>query len=173
MRRTATTAALSIATALLLLPAMASAQQQQNKQNGQSKLQKSAQANQPNQQVAPSTSPLDQNPEGLLPVLPMGPLPRPNGSPNYTNQYVNQTVYQTINQTLPFYRTMAEMLAGGNTSSPNANQLSNGGLNGVAQKNGKGGKNSRGLSTQQSNQPTNENGTGQHANPGQGQGQSP
>jgi hypothetical protein len=159
---------------LAVAPAAALAQQAQNRQGGQTKAQKGQQATaEPNDRVAPAASPLMQNPEGLLPVLPMGPLPRPNGSPNYTNQYIDQTIPQHIPQQLPIYRNMAEQLAGGNTSTPNPNQLANGGLNGVAQKGVRGGKNARGLSTQQSNQPNNQHGTGQHANPGQGQGQSP
>ncbi|HEY6290603.1 MAG TPA: hypothetical protein VI455_03450 [Terriglobia bacterium] len=158
--------------ALLLAPAVMLGQQQ-NKQNGQSRLQKNQQTNEPTDQVAPATAPLMTNPEGLLPVLPMGPLPRSNGSPNYTNQYLNQTINQKIYQQLFQFVNMAEPQAGGNTSNPNANQLSNGGLNGVAQANTRGAKNARGLSTQQSNQPNNQHGTGQHANPGQGQGQSP
>ena len=149
------------------------AQQQQNKQSGQTKLQKTQQSSGPNEDVAPATAPLQVNPEGLLPVLPMGPLPRPNGSPNYTVQYIDQTIPQHINQQLPLYRNMAETLQGGNTSNPVANQLANGGLNGVAQRGSRASKNARGLSTQQSNQPNNQHGTGQHANPGQGQGQSP
>jgi hypothetical protein len=165
---------LSAAAVLLLAPAIVlGQQQQQNKQNGQTRLQKNQQTTGPNQEVAPTTAPLQQNPEGLLPVLPMGPLPRPNGSPNFTNQYINQTIAQHLNQQLPFYRSMAEIQAGGNTSNPIPNQLANGGLNGVAQSGTRGGKNARGLSTQQSNQPNNQHGTGQHANPSQGQGQSP
>ncbi|HEV2379915.1 MAG TPA: hypothetical protein VG206_08990 [Terriglobia bacterium] len=172
MRKRAVKASWLVAVVLVLVPGMALAQQQ-NKQNGQSGKQKNQQGNQPNQQVAPQVSPLETNPEGLLPVLPMGPLPRPNGSPNYTNQYVDQSIPQHMNQQLPFYRSMAELQAGGNTSTPNPNRLSNGAINGVAQTGVRGGKNARGLSTQQSNQPNNQHGTGQHANPGQGQGQSP
>lgn len=161
----------ALAAVMLLAPAVMLGQQ--NKQNGQTGKQKSQQTTQPNDQVAASASPLNQNPEGLLPVLPMGPQPRPNGSPNYESQYLDATIPQHLNQQLPFYRNMGELQAGGNTSSPNPNQLANGGLNGVAQRGVRGGKNARGLSTQQSNQPNNQHGTGQHANPGQGQGQSP
>lgn len=163
---------LALAAVLLLAPAVVLGQQQ-NKQNGQSGKQKGSQTSQPNQQVAPTVSPLNQNPEGLLPVLPMGPQPRPNGSPNYTSQYLDATIAQHINQQLPVSRSMAELQAGGNTSNPNPNQLANGGLNGAAQSGNRHGKNARGLSTRQSNQPNNQHGTGQHANPGQGQGQSP
>lgn len=166
--------ALALFAAFVLVPAVLCAQQsQQNHQNGQAKLQKSQQTTGPNGDVAPATAPLQVNPEGLLPVLPMGPLPRPNGSPNLTNQYIDQTIPQRINQQLPVFRGMAELQQGGNTSNPNPNQLANGGLNGTAQSGTRGGKNARGLSTKQSNQPNNQRGTGQHANPGQGQGQSP
>src|SRR5579863_5912632 len=172
MRKVDLKASLLVAAVLVLAPGIGLAQQQ-NKQNGQSGKQKSQAGNQPNEQVAPQVSPLEANPEGLLPVLPMGPLPRPNGSPNYTNQYIDQSLPQHVNQQLPVYRSMAELQQGGNTSTPNPNRLANGAINGVAQSGVRGGKNARGLSTQQSNQPNNQHGTGQHANPGQGQGQSP
>ena len=163
---------LALAAVLLVAPALILGQQVQNKQSGQSSKQATQQATQPSDQIAPAASPLNQNPEGLLPVLPMGPQPRPNGSPNYTNQYIDATIAQHINQQLSVYRSMAVLQAGGNTSNPNPNQLANGALNGAAQTGIRGGKNARGLSTQQSNQPNNQHGTGQHANPGQGQGQS-
>jgi hypothetical protein len=159
-------------------------QQQQNKQNPALRPSKnSQQQNQPNGAVPPPTSPLVLNAEGLLPVLPMGPFPRPNGSPNYVNQYINQTVNPSasligangiILQQTSQYISMSEVLAGGNTSNPVANQLSNGGLNGVAQGERHYGKNARGLTTKPStSNQSNQQGQGQHANPSQGQGQTP
>ena len=161
------------AAAVILLLAPPATLAQQNKQNGQARLQKSQQGGAPVDQVAPAEAPLEQNPEGLLPVLPMGPLPRSNNSPNYVNQNVNQAINQKIYQQLFTYISMAEPQPGGNTSSPNANLLADGGLNGAAQTGARGGKNARGLSTKQSNSRNQQGGTGQHSNPGQGQGQSP
>jgi hypothetical protein len=172
---------------VLLVPLLVHAQQpqqQQNKQNAATRPSKgSQQQNQPNEAVAPATSPMLLNGSGFLPVLPMGPFPKPNGSPNYENQNINQTVNPATNnvgangvilQQISQYVNMSELLAGGNTSNPVPNQLANGGLNGVAQNQSHHGKNARGLTTKPSTSTqTNENGQGQHSNPGQGQGQSP
>jgi len=172
---------------LLLAPLLVRAQQPQqpqNKQNPATRPSKNPQQqNQANSAVAPTISPMIANAEGLLPVLPMGPFPKPNGSPNYVNQYINQTVNPTTNnvgsngyilQSISQYISMSEVQAGGNTSTPVANQLANGGLNGVAQNESHHGKNARGLTTKPSTSTqSNQNGQGQHSNPGQGQGQSP
>ena len=160
--------------ALLLAPSGTFGQQQQNKQTGQTRMQKQGeQQDEPSGRVAPVAAPLLYNPAGLLPVLPMGPLPRSNGSPNYTDQYQDQAIDQKIPQQVMQFVNMAEPQPGGNSSSPNPNQLSNGALNGVAQSNAPSSKNARGLSVKQNNQQNQQNGQGQHANPGQGQGQSP
>lgn len=187
MRTNRVKASLSVAAVLVLAPLVVCAQQpqqQQNKQNPALRPSKNPQQqNQPNSQVAPATSPLVLNAEGLLPVLPMGPFPKPNGSPNYVNQYINQTVNPTatnvgangvILQQISQYVSMSELQAGGNTSNPLPNQIANGGLNGVAQGETHHGKNARGLTTKPSTSTqSNQNGQGQHANPGQGQGQTP
>lgn len=171
---------------LLLAPLLVHAQQpqqQQNKPNPATRPSKNSQQNQSTETVAPTISPMLINGEGFLPVIPMGPFPKPNGSPNYENQNINQTVNPATNnvgangiilQQISQYISMSELQAGGNTSNPVPNQLANGGLNGVAQHQSHHGKNARGLTTKPSTSTqSNQNGQGQHSNPGQGQGQSP
>jgi hypothetical protein len=162
--------------ALVLLPAVGWAQQppvhqkrnSQNQQNGVST----------NISIVPNalSSPLLRNPEGLTPVLSLGPLPRNNASPQfisdsaYMNTQINQQIIPLTNQ----YLNMQQNMAGGqgpagSTQSGNGSSVKGSGVgaNGKVQ-----GKNSRGLTPQKQSQ-QNGQGSGAHSNPAQGQGQSP
>ena len=165
--------------ALVLIPAAVWAQQTpvhqkrnaQNQQNGVS----TNLSIQPN----PLSSPLLRNPEGLTPVLSLGPLPRNNASPQFISDsaYINSQITQNIVQLTNQYINMQENMAGGN-GPPGSTQTGNGsssGTVGPANNNINGkrqGKNARGLAAQKQVR-QNEQGSGAHANPGQGQGQTP
>src|SRR5215472_10431670 len=102
--------------ALVLVPVLGRAQQtsvhqKKNTQNAQNGVSTNISV-QPN----PLSSPLLRNPEGLTPVLSLGPLPRNNASPQfisdtaYINTQINQQVIPLANQ----YLNMQENMAGGN-----------------------------------------------------------
>jgi hypothetical protein len=162
--------------ALVLVPAVGWTQQipvrqKKNGQNNENGLSTNLSV-QPN----PLSSPLLRNPEGLTPVLSLGPLPRNNASPQfvsdtaYMNTQINQQIVPLANQ----YLNMQENMAGGN-GPPGSSQTGNGSsilAKGVTATGKQQGKNARGLSPQKKTQ-QNEEGSGAHSNPAQGQGQSP
>ena len=161
---------------LVLAPAVAWAQQPPVKQKRNSQNQQNGISTNLSIQPNPLSSPLLRNPEGLTPVLSLGPLPRNNASPQfisdtaYMNTQINQQIVPLANQ----FINMQENMAGGN-GPPGSAQTGNGsslqakgtGVNGKAQ-----GKNARGLTPQEQSQQS-QQGSGAHANPAQGQGQSP
>jgi hypothetical protein len=160
---------------LALAPAVAWAQQQPVRQKRNSQNQQNGISTNLSIQPNPLSSPLLRNPEGLTPVLSLGPLPRNNASPQfisdtaYMNTQINQQVVQLTNQ----YLNMQQNMAGGN-GPPGSSQTGNGSsLTGNSNVNGKQrGKNARGLAPEKQTNKMQE-GTGAHANPAQGQGQSP
>ncbi len=161
---------------LMLTPAVAWAQQQPVRQKRNSQNQQNGISTNLSIQPNPLSSPLLRNPEGLTPVLSLGPLPRNNSSPQFESDtaYLNTQITQQVVQLTNQYINMQENMAGGN-GPPGSSQTGNGsslpgkgaGVNGKQQ-----GKNARGLAPQKQTQHTQE-GTGAHANPAQGQGQTP
>jgi hypothetical protein len=161
---------------LVLAAAVAWAQQQpvhqkryaQNTQNGVNNTQAIT--------LNPASSPILRNPEGLTPILSLGPLPRNNASPQFISDtaYINTNINQQVVQLTNEYINMQEQMAGGN-GPPGSGQTGNGsslpgkGINANGKQQG---KNARGLAPQKQGQHTQE-GTGAHANPAQGQGQTP
>lgn len=151
--------------ALLLVPVFAHAQGRQNQQNV-----KNGSGNTQSLNLAPNPmeSPVKPNPEDLLPVLALGPLPRSNNSPAILFQFTNQQISQLIVQLTNPFINMSENMSGGN-GPPGATCGNGSSVNCNNQR----GKNSRGLAGHNPNSQQNQQGTGEHANPGQGQGQTP
>lgn len=166
----------AVLVALVLAPAAALAQQQSQSIH-QKRYSQNSQSGVNNTEAITlnsESSPILRNPEGLTPILSLGPLPRNNASPQFIsdsaliNQQISQQVVQLTNQ----YINMQEQMAGGN-GPPGTNQTGNGSSSGLLTPTGKQrGKNSRGLAPQKKTHALQE-GTGAHSNPGQGQGQSP
>ncbi|HXJ93147.1 MAG TPA: hypothetical protein VMT20_09730 [Terriglobia bacterium] len=161
---------------LILTPAVVWAQQTPVKQKRNSQNQQNGISTNLSVQPNPMSSPLLRNPEGLTPVLSLGPLPRNNGSPQFTSDtaYMNTQINQQIIPLANQYINMQQNMAGGN-GPPGSSQTGNGssvpakgtGVNGKQQ-----GKNARGLAAQKQGSQGQE-AKGAHANPGQGQGQTP
>lgn len=163
---------------LVLAPAAAWAQQQsqnihqkryaQNSQNGVNNTEAIT--------LNAESSPILRNPEGLTPILTLGPLPRNNASPQFESDtaYLNANINQQVVQLTSQYINMQEQMAGGN-GPPGSSQVGNGSSlvgKGVTASGKQRGKNARGLAPQKQTQHTQE-GSGAHANPAQGQGQTP
>jgi hypothetical protein len=162
--------------ALVLTPAVGWAQQQpvrqkrnsQNAQNGVST----------NISIVPNalSSPLLRNPEGLTPILSLGPLPRNNASPQFESDtaYINTQITQQVVQLTNQYLNMQENMAGGN--GPQGSSQTGNGSSIIGNSNTVNGKerskNARGLAPQKQTKKMQE-GTGEHSNPGQGEGQEP
>lgn len=161
--------------AFVLAPAMVPAQQQafhqkrysQNAQNGVNNTQAIT--------LNSESSPILRNPEGLTPILSLGPLPRNNASPQFESDtaYINSNISQQVVQLTDQFINMTENMSGGN-GPPGSSQTGNGSsIIGGSSINGKQrAKNARGLAPQKQTKKTQE-GTGEHSNPGEGQGQSP
>ena len=161
--------------ALLLVPALTWAQQQPVRQKKNAQNQQNGLSTNLSIQPNPMSSPLLRNPEGLTPVLSLGPLPRNNSSPQFTSDtaYMNTQINQQIVPLTNQFINMQENMAGGN-GPPGSSQSGNGSsLPGKTNANGKQqGKNARGLAPQKQAQ-HNQEGSGAHSNPAQGQGQTP
>src|SRR5215472_5782324 len=102
--------------ALVLVPVLGRAQQtsvhqKKNTQNAQNGVSTNISV-QPN----PLSSPLLRNPEGLTPVLSLGPLPHNNSSPQFTSDsaYVNAQINQQIVPLTSQFINMQQNMAGGN-----------------------------------------------------------
>jgi len=161
---------------VVLAPALALAQQTPVKQKKNSQNQQNGLSTNLSAQPNPLSSPLLRNPEGLTPILSLGPLPRNNSSPQfisdtaYMNTQINQQIVPLTNQ----YINMQENMAGGN-GPPGSSQTGNGSSiagKGISASGKSLGKNARGLAPQKQAQ-HNQEGSGAHANPAQGQGQTP
>jgi len=161
---------------LVILPAAGSAQAQPIRQKKNSQNQQNGLSTNLSVQPNPMSSPLLRNPEGLTPVLSLGPLPHNNSSPQFTSDsaYVNAQINQQIVPLTSQFINMQQNMAGGN-GPPGSSQTGNGSsilVRGVAPTGKQQGKNARGLTPQKQSQQSGQ-GTGAHSNPGQGQGQSP
>ena len=160
----------------VLVPAVAWAQQTPVKQKRNGQNQQNGLSTNLSVQPNPLSSPLLRNPEGLSPILSLGPLPRNNASPQFTSDtaYVNSQINQQIVPLTNQFVNMQENMAGGN-GPPGSSQTGNGSslpARGLSASGKQRGKNARGLAPQKQAQ-HNEEGSGAHTNPGQGQGQSP
>jgi hypothetical protein len=162
--------------ALVLIPAAGRAQQQPVHQKRYSQNAVNGVSTNLSIQPNPLSSPLLRNPEGLTPILSLGPLPRNNASPQFESDtaYINTQITQQVVQLTNQYLNMQENMAGGN-GPPGSSQTGNGSsiIGNTTTINGKErSKNARGLAPQQKTKKVQE-GTGEHSNPGQGEGQEP
>jgi hypothetical protein len=158
------------------------AQQQAQQQRGQQQQQRHLKRNAVNQAVNgvnlnltiasnALSSPILRNPEGLEPILSLGPLPQSNNSPQFESNLIyisdNFQINQNIIQNTSQYINMQENMAGGN-GVPGTAQTGNGSSTVTRGTNASGLRNQRQRHHSQQNE-----GEGTFSNPAQGEGQTP